>query len=63
MEKLTTAQTRALQKLSDIPTTAHDINEQNSVLDNLVYKGFAKKLGGGLGSMFSPATTFKYRLL
>jgi len=60
--KLTKAQIRAMNKLLNMPKTAYDLQEQGRVLDTLVRLGLATKGGGGLGSAFSPDTTYTYKL-
>ena len=60
--KLTKVQIRALNKLSNTPETAFHLQEQGRVLDTLARMGLVIKGGGGLGSAFSPDTTYTYKL-
>ena len=60
---MTTAQTRALGKLTDEWECAYKIGESLPTLDALVKAGCAKKRNpGGPGAMFSPRTFWLYRL-
>ena len=65
MKDLTKVQNRALHKLICVgrKATAYEIQERVSVLDELVRKGYAKKYGGGIGTCFSPATTYRYKAM
>jgi hypothetical protein len=64
MKRLTKAQLRALEKLGKAhkAVTAFDIGEQCRTLEILVRHGYAIKGGGGLGSAFSPETSYTYKI-
>ena len=64
-EKLTGAQMRALDKLTDVPKTAWDLEELNDVLDALVKKGYAVKSGDRLRPIpvIGRATTYTYQVV
>jgi len=61
--KLTKAQERAKEKLTNEWQCAYTLQESIPTLEGLVRRGVAiTKRGGGVGVMFSPRTTITYKL-
>jgi len=62
--KLTKAQRRVLKRLQDHGgwQTAYRLGAQCQTLDILHLGGLVDIRGGGLGSCFSPETTFEYKV-
>ena len=61
MVKLTVAQEAAMKKLTTEWQSPFDLQTGCNTLDALVRRGLVERKAG-LGSLFSPATSIKYRL-
>jgi len=64
MVQLTSAQQRVLNQLAKSieGRTAYQLGATMRTMDTLLRKGLVVKYGGGLGSAFSPETTYKFKL-
>lgn len=61
-KELSAAQNRASNKLTREWQSAYGLQESLATLDALVKHGLCIRRGGGLGSIFSPRTSWEYKL-